>query len=76
MAKCSCKDGCKTLKEMRSRHGDPKAFAAAVWDAHDTLMVTTNEARAAIAKYEREWAEVAKERHAMMRANTQERTER
>jgi hypothetical protein len=60
MATCSCKDGCNTLEQMRSRHGDPMAFAAGVWDAHDTLMITPNEAEAAIAKYEREWAEVAK----------------
>jgi hypothetical protein len=60
MATCSCKDGCKTLEEMRARHGDPKAFAAGVWNAHDCLMITPNEARAAIERYEREWAYVAK----------------
>jgi hypothetical protein len=52
---CSCEAKCKTRAEMKERHGDPRSFAAAVWNAMD--MVTPEEAKDAIAKYEREWSD-------------------
>ena len=60
MATCSCEYHCKTQEEMRSRHGEPATYADAVWNASDCLMVTPDEARAAVAKYRREWDAVAK----------------
>ena len=44
-------------EELAAKHGTPKEFAAAVWRALGEISI--DEALAAIAKYEQEWADAA-----------------
>jgi hypothetical protein len=44
-------------QELKGKHGTPDEFEAAVWNAHDQLFLTADEAVAAINKYRQEWEE-------------------
>ena len=46
----------KTREELQAAHGTPEQFAEAVDKAYRDLMVTQDEAVAAIIKYRQEWA--------------------
>lgn len=49
-----------TKEELRKKHGTPKEFKDAIWEAYADLFITKLEALNAIIKYEKEW-ESAKE---------------
>lgn len=46
-------------KQMAKDHGTPAQFEAAAWSAWAQLFIETDEARAAIAKYNAEWEAAA-----------------
>jgi len=54
---CSFERKRRTRAEMRARHGTPHEFAVAAWRAYSDLMVTLEEAKTAVANYERAYAD-------------------
>ncbi len=44
-----------TQQELTQKHGTPSEFEKAVWAAYSDLMITYDEAIAAIQKYRSEW---------------------
>ena len=55
MTACSCPQGCRSRETMRLRHGTPEAFANNVEAAIGEISIA--EARAAIERYRREYAD-------------------
>jgi hypothetical protein len=45
----------KKQEELAEKHGTPEQFEKAIWKACDDLMITTQEAVAAINGYKYEW---------------------
>jgi hypothetical protein len=41
--------------ELAAAHGTPEEFSRALWNAYGDLWISSDEARAAIAKYRQEW---------------------
>lgn len=47
--------------ELIKKHGTPKQFEAAIWDAWTKLEITTEEANAAITGYNHEFTDAGEE---------------
>lgn len=52
----------KRQEKLAKKHGTPEEFRDNIWEACNDLFITTEEAHAAINKYNDEWEEAGKNR--------------